>query len=77
MLVAFVEYLFFHITIVITVAVNMKLLTGFIFERGRAHQFSDTGIHIQIKIQFCNFTHVALHIDSCLFRIYAASQIFG
>ena len=77
MTVSFVEDFFFHVAFRRIYTVDMKHLTRLIFKRCGTHQFADTGIHIEVEIQLCHFTHVALYIDSRLFGIDTAGQIFS
>ena len=77
MFVPFVKDLSFDIAFFSIHTVDMQLLTRFILERSRTHQFTDTGIHIEVEIQFRHFANVTLYIDGSLLRIDTASQILS
>jgi len=77
MFVPLVEDFLFHIAFRGVDTVNVQLLACLVLERSSTHQLADSGIHVQIQIQFGDFAHIALQIDGRFFRIDAASQIFS
>ena len=53
------------------------LLASLLLEGGDTLKFTQVAVHIEVKIEFKRFTHIALHIDGGLLRVDAACQILG
>ena len=53
------------------------LLTCLFLKGRHATQFTDVGVHVEIKIQLDGLGHIALDVDGGLFGVDAAGEVFG
>ena len=44
-------------------------LAGLVLERGGAHEFADSGMHVHQQIHLGNLRDIALHIDDVFLRV--------